>query len=92
MYETGNEEKDLRKQVESLALSVAELTAEVKKLNDTAMGTFVQLSRLYDITAAKNAGASNDSIVNLLDMHEDGHIYTSPPVLKSFNEGEGEDA
>jgi hypothetical protein len=91
MYETGNEERDLRKQVERLTQIVNELTESMKTLNDTAMGTLVQLSRLYDIEAVKFFGEHPQDAATLLTQHEQGIIFTTAPYLKQFGAPEDHD-
>lgn len=70
-----------------LTKRVDELAAKLDVLNQTAMAMLVQMSRLYDVIAAE-AFEKNDNISGLLTMHEQGDIYTTAPVLRSFGEPE----
>jgi hypothetical protein len=70
VYELGKQNRS----VESL----------LEELNNTAGGIFIQLSRIYDLLAAQAAGADTQQAVALLNMHEQGIIFTEAPVLQQF--------
>lgn len=57
---------------------------QLSLVNQNLMAVVVQLSRLYDIEAVNFFGARGDEAARLLEGHEDGHIFTTAPVLKSF--------
>jgi len=84
MYESSVEANELDK----LNKRVDVLVEQLEILNETAMATFVQLSRVYDILAATYYEKNGKSAETLLDMHEAGYINSTAPVLKAFGEPE----
>lgn len=60
-------------------------------LNETLMACMVQLSRIYDVLATDLHSKHGGNVEELLNGHEQGDIYTTAPVLRSFGEPDGED-
>ena len=72
----------------------AELEAKVDILNETVMACLVQLSRIYDILAVEHyakRSSEGPEAEELLQGHEQGIIYTTAPVLRSFGSPEDND-
>lgn len=98
MYETGNPEENTKRQIEALKQrldaieeAMAKHAESLEKVNETAMGTFVQISRLYDVVSAYLATQDKQAVINILNMHEEGLIYSTAPVLRGFGTGEADD-
>jgi hypothetical protein len=81
MYESDKvDTNDLKR----LAEQVEQLAEGMNVLNETVMATFVQLSRIYDLLAAQASGANATQMEGLLNMHEEGNIFSTAPTLRSF--------
>lgn len=63
----------------------------LEQIYESQMGTFVQITRLYDVFAAVGAGATEDAVSALIAAHADGDIDTAPPFIKSWAEGMDDD-
>lgn len=85
MHET-NENTPAEFDAKSIADKLELVIERLGVLNETAMAAFVQLSRLYDILAADFYAKYEDSAEGLLDMHEEGYINSTAPVLKGFGQ------
>lgn len=68
----------------------------LEAIYEVQMGTFVQVSRIYDLLAAqagKRADENNESLESIiLDLHEQGVIFGPVPELRGFAKRDNEDA
>lgn len=68
-----------------------EIIDRLDKLYDAQMSMFVQISRVYDIMAAKVVGETAEGFTEILTDHQNGIIQTSVPTVKSFGAGYEDD-
>lgn len=70
---------------------LSDILDKMDQLLDAQMSVFVQMSRLYDVMSATATGATEEDIVDMLNSHKAGRIFTPAPVLKEFGAGEEDD-
>ena len=65
------------------------ITKVLEEIKDIQISTFVQLSRLYDVSV--ETVEFTEGLGAILEDHRDGIIHTSEPKLRNFGAGYEED-